>query len=86
VQHFYLLQISDVMATTTNNVFALTLTTDAIAPFVWIDAYKVKGRFSDNGFLMLHKTRTLTFYAWETIDVATLKAALSVKSLMNVYH
>ena len=74
------------MATATQNVFTLKLTTDAIAPFVWVDTYKVKGQFSDNGFLMLHKTRTLTFYAWETVDVTTLRGALTVKSLMNIYH
>ncbi|XP_045208111.2 beta-mannosidase-like isoform X1 [Mercenaria mercenaria] len=80
------IQISDVQATSTQNEFTVMLTADAIAPFVWIEAYNVKGRFSDNGFLMLRNTMTLTFYAWETIDLATLKAALSIKSLMNMYH
>lgn len=79
-------KVSNVMATAKQDEFVITLTTDAIAPFVWIEAYKVKGRFSDNGFLMIHKDTNLTFYAWETVDVDTLKAALSVKSLMNIYH
>lgn len=74
------------MSTSKLDEFTVTLTTDAIAPFVWVDAYKVKGRFSDNGFLMIQKTITLTFYAWEKVNVDVLKAALSVKSLMNIYH
>lgn len=65
--------------------FNITLTTSAIAPFVWLDADHVMGRFSDNGFLMVHPQKVVTFYAWEGVTVDNLKAALSVKTLMNIY-
>ncbi|KAL4228617.1 hypothetical protein ACF0H5_011667 [Mactra antiquata] len=80
------IKITNVQATSKPNEFTLTLTTDALAPFVWVDTNNVKGRFSDNGFLMYQKTMTLTFYAWETVDVNTLTNSLSVKSLMDVYE
>ena len=65
--------------------FNITLQTSAIAPFVWLDAYHVMGRFSDNGFLMVHPQKVVTFYAWEGVNTDSLKNALSVKSLMNIY-
>ncbi|KAK7495642.1 hypothetical protein BaRGS_00013089, partial [Batillaria attramentaria] len=66
--------------------FTITLATNAIAPFVWIEASKVMGRFSDNGFLMLQPTATVKFYAWQDVDVATLHSSLSLSSLMDVYQ
>jgi beta-mannosidase len=65
--------------------FNVTLTTSAIAPFVWLDADQVMGRFSDNGFLMVHPQKVVTFYSWDGVTVDNLKAALSVKTLMNIY-
>jgi hypothetical protein len=43
------------------------------------------GRFSDNGFLMVHPQKVVTFYSWDGVTVDNLKAALSVKTLMNIY-
>lgn len=78
--------ISSVQPTAKPDQFLITLTTDQVAPFVWLEAYKVKGRFSDNGFLMKDSKVNVTFYAWETVDINSLRSSLSVKSLMDVYH
>ncbi|KAK7109883.1 beta-mannosidase-like [Littorina saxatilis] len=66
--------------------FTITLTTDAIAPFVWLEAGSMMGRFSDNGFLLVKMTFTVTFTAWrDDVDSHTLRSQLSVLSLMDVY-
>ncbi|KAK7109882.1 beta-mannosidase-like [Littorina saxatilis] len=66
--------------------FTITLTTDAIAPFVWLEAGSMMGRFSDNGFLLVKMTFTVTFTAWrDDVDIHTLRSHLSVRSLMDVY-
>lgn len=80
------INITSVQATSKPDEFLIFLTTDNIAPFVWLEAYGVKGRFSDNGFLMKDSKVTLIFTAWQTVDVNTLKSSLSVKSLMDVYY
>ncbi|KAK6181469.1 hypothetical protein SNE40_009313 [Patella caerulea] len=66
--------------------FTVTLATNNIAPFVWINAYKISGRFSDNGFLMKDPLLSLTFTSWQPIDLVTFKKSLTVKSFMDIYH
>ena len=66
--------------------FTVSLTTDNIAPFVWLEATGVKGRFSDNGFLLLSASKSFTFYSWEMTTAKELAASLSVKSLQDVYY
>lgn len=67
-------------------VFAIFLSSNEITPFVWLEAPGISGRFSDNGFLMICKKKVLKFFAWEDIKADQLKNALTVKSLMDVYH
>lgn len=81
-----ILQITDVKAAGVENAFTVTMTTDNIAPFVWLEATGIRGRFSDNGFLLLTQSKTLTFYAWEMTTVQELTSALKVKSLQDVYY
>ncbi|GAB1609427.1 beta-mannosidase-like [Argonauta hians] len=68
-----------------NDTFNIDLSSTNIAPFVWLEAVGVLGRFSDNGFLMLNPNRTIEFYAWQNVTVPKLKSSLTVKSLMDVY-
>ena len=43
---------------TNNQTAEFTLSTDAIAPFIWLECPRYTGTFSDNGFIMLQsKTR-----------------------------
>ncbi|XP_046381203.2 beta-mannosidase-like isoform X2 [Haliotis rufescens] len=65
--------------------FQLTLVADHIAPYVWLDAYRVPGRFSDNGFIMINSSRAVTFTSWDPVDLDLFTKSLSVKSLMDVY-
>ncbi|XP_041367910.1 beta-mannosidase-like [Gigantopelta aegis] len=71
---------------TTPTQFEIYLASNRIAPYVWLDAYKVKGRFSDNGFLMLKPQTVVKYTAWEPVDLKVFKKTLSVKSLMDVYQ
>ena len=66
--------------------FQITVISDTVAPFVWLDAPGIRGRFSDNGFLMVNPKTTVQFHAWDATDVSSLSQAITVKSLMDVYH
>ncbi|XP_043916993.1 beta-mannosidase [Protopterus annectens] len=65
--------------------FTITVQTTGIAPFVWLDVGDIAGRFEDNGFLMLQKTKEVTFYPWEPTSTAELTKALKVHSLLDIY-
>ncbi|XP_023590506.1 beta-mannosidase isoform X3 [Trichechus manatus latirostris] len=65
--------------------FAFDLETSAVAPFVWLDVGSIPGRFSDNGFLMTEKTRTILFYPWEPTSKSKLEQSFHVTSLTNIY-
>ena len=53
---------------------------------MWLDVGDTRGRFSDNGFLMLDKTKTVQFYAWVDTTVADIRNSLTVRSLMDIYY
>ncbi|KAK6181472.1 hypothetical protein SNE40_009315 [Patella caerulea] len=78
------IQIKNVIATSATK-FTINLATNNIAPFVWINAYNISGRFSDNGFLMKDPTLHLTFTAWQPVGLDTFNKSLTVKSLMDIY-
>lgn len=65
--------------------FVFTLETSAVAPFVWLDVGSIPGRFSDNGFLMTKKTRTVLFYPWKPTSKNKLKQSFRVTSLADIY-
>lgn len=65
--------------------FTITLQTTGIAPFVWLDVGDIAGRFEDNGFLMLQKTKAVTFYPWVPTSTAELREALNVHSVLDIY-
>lgn len=61
------------------------LETSAVAPFVWLDVGSIPGRFSDNGFLMTEKKRTILFYPWKLTSKSELEQSLHVTSLTDIY-
>nr|XP_013006030.1 LOW QUALITY PROTEIN: beta-mannosidase [Cavia porcellus] len=65
--------------------FAFDLETSAVAPFVWLDVGSIPGRFSDNGFLMTEKTRTVLFHPWAPTSKSDLQQSLRVTSLTDIY-
>lgn len=67
------------------NTFVFDLETSAVAPFVWLDVGSIPGRFSDNGFLMTKKMRTVFFYPWRPTSKSELEESLHVTSLADIY-
>ena len=65
--------------------YGVDLKSDAVAPFVWLEARGVPGWFSDNGFMMMHDRKMLVFNAWEDVEVETVRASMRVRSLMDMY-
>lgn len=65
--------------------FVFYLKTSAVAPFVWLDVGSIPGRFSDNGFLMTEKTRTVFFYPWKPTSQSELEQSFHVTSLADTY-
>lgn len=63
---------------------------DWVAPFTYLSSGKVRGIFSDNGFMVLPgKAQTITFTCRDTASppsLAEFKASFSVKSLWDSYH
>ena len=79
-------QVSDVKRRSASQV-SLTLQTDAIAPFVWLELPGHSGYFSDNGFIMLDKTVHLTYTSFhELSDDDVTASSVNVISLMDVYQ
>lgn len=66
------------------DIYIFVLRTTAIAPFVSLDVGNIKGRFSDNGFLMTKKKKVIVFYAWEPTSVKELEESLTLTSLVDV--
>ncbi|XP_062348968.1 beta-mannosidase isoform X1 [Cinclus cinclus] len=67
-----------------DDTYIFVLQTTAIAPFVTLDVGSIKGRFSDNGFLMTEKKKVVVFYPWEPTSVEELESSLIVTSLLDV--
>ncbi|XP_041905597.1 beta-mannosidase isoform X1 [Corvus kubaryi] len=67
-----------------DDIYVFVLQTTAIAPFVSLDVGSIKGRFSDNGFLMTEKKKTVVFYPWEPTSVEELESSLILTSLLDV--
>nr|XP_030127530.3 beta-mannosidase isoform X2 [Taeniopygia guttata] len=67
-----------------DDIYVFVLQTTAIAPFVTLDVGSIKGRFSDNGFLMTEKKKMVVFYPWEPTSAEELKSSLILTSLLDV--
>ncbi|KAK2519920.1 Manba, partial [Columba guinea] len=67
-----------------DDIYIFALQTTAIAPFVSLDVGSIKGRFSDNGFLMTEKKKVVVFYPWEPTSAEELEKSLTLTSLLDV--
>ena len=76
----------DCRALTTPGKFAVTLSTDVPAFFVWANARGIRGEFEDNSFTLLPgRARTLEFTAQSPeVTLEEFRAAFSVKTLVEV--
>ncbi|XP_065350336.1 beta-mannosidase [Cloeon dipterum] len=63
--------------------FDVVVSTDSVAPFVWLDAADAKGRFSENGFIQATATKTVQYFALVDITPEELQSKLTVTSLTH---
>jgi len=65
---------------------SITVHSSAVAPYVMLSSGSIRGRFSDNSFLMFQGQEvTLTFYGWQSFTADQLQSALTIKSLGDTY-
>lgn len=63
--------------------FEITLKTDKVALFVWLDAPGIEGRFSENGWIQITQTKTVTFVPKSSASLDDLKKQLTVTNLFD---
>jgi hypothetical protein len=62
------------------------ISTSHIAPFAWLIAGSIKGRFSDNGMLLVpDKPTRVEFIAYEQFSLAALQSTISITTLRDSY-
>ncbi|XP_060536178.1 beta-mannosidase [Cylas formicarius] len=77
------LQISSVAKVSDEETYAITLTSDKIALFVWLDSHAIRGKFSENGFLLVEANRTVYFTSESETSADDLKKVLTVTNLKD---
>uniref|UniRef100_A0A6I8PJV2 Beta-mannosidase n=1 Tax=Ornithorhynchus anatinus TaxID=9258 RepID=A0A6I8PJV2_ORNAN len=65
--------------------FVFDLQTSAVAPFVWLDVGGIPGRFSENGFLLIERRKTVLFHPRKATSVGELEKSLRLISLTDTY-
>jgi len=60
--------------------YTITVEADNIALFVWLEATGLRGRFSDNGFILNTQVREVVFLSREFISNNLLEEALTVRA------
>ena len=67
--------------------FVITLSSKAVAPFVWLDFKKnsgIKGQFIENGFFVFSDKRDVLFETNETLTEQHIKDNLIIKTVTDV--
>ncbi|PNF17252.1 Beta-mannosidase [Cryptotermes secundus] len=67
------------------NTFEITIETNRVALFVWLEASDIPGEFSDNGFLLITQTWKVEFNAKEEVTSEQLKGNITIISLADTY-
>jgi beta-mannosidase len=67
------------------NTFEITIETNRVALFVWLEVNDVPGEFSDNGFLLVTRTRKVEFNAKKEVTSEQLKNNITIVSLADTY-
>ncbi|XP_076384002.1 beta-mannosidase [Megalopta genalis] len=62
------------------------LTTNNLAFFVWLEAGNICGRFSENGFHMFERRKTVIFHACEGITPQLFQDFLKITTLSDIYN
>lgn len=71
------------VAAINDTTFTVTVNTDNVACYVWLESATVPGIFSENGFWMLSATKTVTYTARSAADIVEFKKSLTVTHLMD---
>ncbi|OQV25827.1 Beta-mannosidase [Hypsibius exemplaris] len=66
-------------------VFTISVEAAAVAPFIWLEATGIAGRFSRNGHMQYHPVEDVQFTARSDTNAADLRRSLKIMSLMDVY-
>ncbi|XP_019872098.2 beta-mannosidase-like [Aethina tumida] len=66
-----------------DNTFEITLKTDKICLFVWLESHDIRGLFSDNAFHMYTETKSVTFRSNKPTTLEELKRVLTVTNIRN---
>jgi len=61
--------------------FDVKIATDKPAPFLWLDAGEIRGRFSENGFMFAQSENTVQFLALQDLTADELRESLTIQSL-----
>jgi beta-mannosidase len=67
------------------NTFDITIETNRIALFVWLEANDVPGEFTDNGFLLVTQIQKVEFTAKKEVTSEQLKGNITIVSLADTY-
>lgn len=63
-----------------------TLSSSAVAPFIYLESRNVPGRFNNNGFLALKNTQySMSFECWAKLDLQFFSSGLKIRSLQDTY-
>ncbi|XP_011269832.2 beta-mannosidase [Camponotus floridanus] len=66
--------------------FEFVLSTDNIALFVWLETSVIHGHFSENGFHMFEREKTIMFHAYEETTVELLRKYTTLTTLSDIYN
>lgn len=65
--------------------FRVSVQAQSPACFVWLVAKDVRGRFSENGFLLTEPSKTVIFHSWQDTTEGELAKSLYIMSLFDLY-
>jgi len=69
----------------TKTEFSVSIQAHSPACFVWLVAKDVRGRFSENGFLLTEPSKSVIFYSWQETTTSNLEKSLYIMSLYDLY-
>ncbi|KAK9719277.1 Mannosidase Ig/CBM-like domain [Popillia japonica] len=70
----------------TGKMFKISIKTDGIALFVWLDSGDIRGLFSSNGFVLVRTKKTVKFIAENVTSSDNLLQALTITHVKDSIH
>lgn len=63
--------------------FEIEVATDAVSLFVWLETGSISGRFSENGFIQITKTKIIYFHSDDHVAEDELQKKLTITNLRD---